>query len=432
MASEPLSRSFLFLQGPIGPFFRTIGKALKARGHRITKVNFNGGDIWDWPRPDAVTYRGDEAGFAAWIKALARRQAVTDVVMIGDCRPLHRLACETLRAWRPGLRVHVFEEGYLRPDTITLELDGVNALSALPRDPDILLAAPEAALPIVHSEPVGPQTAIMGWRSTVAYFVMFLLGWMFTRYRHHRELGPLAEWWLWVKRLLSRRWRIARVAREEAALLATRRPFYLALMQLNADKQLVFHSGFSDVRAFMEATVASFAAHAPQDTLLVFKGHPLDNGEIDHARVLHALASAAGVGDRVVYLDGGNLIELLQACRGVITINSTAGISALHRQIPLVVLGRAIYDLPGLTHQGSLDSFWTDLQPPRRDLYMAWRQVVALRSQINGGFYSRRGIALSVAAVIDRLEHPRPSDHDIHGAAPAESPIEDKPRVAWR
>ncbi|WP_165837705.1 capsule biosynthesis protein [Zavarzinia aquatilis] len=397
-------RSYLFLQGPLGPFFRRLGKALKRRGHRVVRVNFNGGDIYDWPWPDTCLYRGDEQGFPAWIVDLARNRQVTDVVLIGDCRPLHAGACAALKLWRPDIRLHVFEEGYLRPDNITLEFDGVNARSSLPTDPETILSAPEAREEIVHSLPVGPQTFIMGWRATVAYFSFFLFGWLFRNYRHHRESGPLAEWWFWVTRLLGRRARLARVAREEEVLLASRRPFYLALMQLNADKQILFHSPFTCVRDFMAATIRSFADHAPTDTLLVFKGHPLDNGQTPHARDLHALASAAGVAGRVLFLDGGNLIELIGASRGVITVNSTAGISALHRRAPLVVLGRAIYDMPGLTHQAGLDRFWTAPERPRRDLYMAWRQVVAARSQINGGFYNARGMALALPRAVERLE----------------------------
>ncbi|MCW0181330.1 capsule biosynthesis protein [Zavarzinia sp.] len=396
-------RSYLFLQGPIGPFFLKLGLALRRRGHKVVRVNFNGGDLYDWPWPCARLYRGDAAGFPAWVGALARQHEITDIVLIGDCRPLHAAACETLRAWRPGIRVHVFEEGYLRPDNITLELDGVNASSSLPTDPEEILRSPEAMMPVIASEPVGPQTAIMGWRATIAYFCLFMTGWLFRKYRHHREAGPLAEWWFWVTRLLGRRRRLARVAREEKALLASGQAFYLALMQLNADKQIVFHSSFGSMRDFMAATIRSFADHAPAGTLLIFKGHPLDNGQTPHARHARDLARAAGVADRVHFLDGGNLTDLIGASHGVITINSTAGISALHRRVPLVVLGRAIYDMPGLTHQTGLDRFWTAPERPERALYMAWRQVVALRSQINGGFYNARGMALALPGALERL-----------------------------
>ncbi|RJF94501.1 capsular biosynthesis protein [Oleomonas cavernae] len=398
------ARCFLFLQGPIGPFFRRLGLALAARGHRIVRVNFNGGDTYDWPWPSARLFRGANDEFPAWVGALAKAHDVTDLVLLGDCRPLHVAAVETLKQWRPALLVHVFEEGYLRPDNITLELDGVNARSSLPRDPAAILESPEAAADLILSHPVRPQNIVMGRRTLASYSWLFLLGWLFQRYRHHRENGPAFELWTWFKRLAGRPARLAEVARREKQLLASGAPYYLALMQLNTDKQLLFHSPFKSIHEFLIQTVQSFAVHAPKDTLLVVKGHPLDNGQTPHDRQLNELAAHWGVAERIVYLDGGNLSELLGACRGAITINSTAGISALHRSLPLVVLGRAIYDLPGLTHRRGLDSFWTDPDLPQRDLYLAWRQVVAARTQVNGGFYTNQGMALAMPKVIERLE----------------------------
>ena len=51
------------------------------------------------------------------------------------------------------------------------------------------------------------------------------------------------------------------------------------------------------------------------------------------------------------------------AC-GAVTVNSTAGLGAIEMGLPTIVLGEAIYDMPGLTHQSALDAFWT--APNRR------------------------------------------------------------------
>lgn len=397
-------RSFLFLQGPIGPFFRRIGRQLTRRGHRVTRVNFNGGDTYDWPWPHAWLYRGTPDEFPGWIADLARARDVTDLVLIGDCRPLHVTAVEVLRQWRADLRVHVFEEGYLRPDNLTLEFDGVNARSSLPRDPHEILTAPEASAELILSEPVRPQNFVMGRRTLAAYSWLYLLGWLFQRYHHHRENGPLFELRTWFLRLAGRPARLRRVNRAETAALADPAPFFLALMQLNTDKQLLFHSPFKSVKDFLDMTIGSFARHAPPGSRLIVKGHPLDNGQTRHDDDIDELAAAHGVTGRVIYLDGGNLSDLIGGCQGAITINSTAGISALHRGKPLIVMGRAIYDIAGLTHQDGLDTFWSTTTVPDRDLYRAWRQVVAGRSQVNGGFYTDQAMALAMPRVLERLE----------------------------
>jgi capsular polysaccharide export protein len=49
-------RSFLFLQGPPGPFFARLGAALQAAGHAVHRINFNGGDRVSWPERAPPTF----------------------------------------------------------------------------------------------------------------------------------------------------------------------------------------------------------------------------------------------------------------------------------------------------------------------------------------------------------------------------------------
>ncbi len=116
------------------------------------KVNFNGGDRLTWRLPNAIDFTGrpDE-----WPDALARIIAfreITDVVLFGDCRPLHSAAIAVCA--RLHIPVHVFEEGYIRPDWVTLELGGVNGNSTLPRDPDFYVNCARDLPPAPEHRPV--------------------------------------------------------------------------------------------------------------------------------------------------------------------------------------------------------------------------------------------------------------------------------------
>ncbi len=66
-----------------------------------------------WRLPGAVDYRGDLADWPAFLSERLDEWSVTDIVLFGDCRPLHRAAINI--AARRRIRAHVFEEGYLRP-----------------------------------------------------------------------------------------------------------------------------------------------------------------------------------------------------------------------------------------------------------------------------------------------------------------------------
>jgi capsular polysaccharide export protein len=94
---------------------------------------------------------------------------------------------------------------------------------------------------------------------------------------------------------------------------------------------------------------------------------------------------------------------LLRDCRAVVTINSTVGPLALQHGKPVFVLADAVYRRPGLTHGGSLASFWTAPQPVVQSTYAEFVDELMTTNQINGGFHSPNGLALlvrhSVAAI---------------------------------
>ena len=52
---------------------------------------------------------------------------------------------------------------------------------------------------------------------------------------------------------------------------------------------------------------------------------------------------------------------------------------ALANGTPVCTMGEAIYDLPGLTHQGHLDSFWANPVAPEPGVYPAFRRVLVDR-----------------------------------------------------
>jgi capsular polysaccharide export protein len=143
--------------------------------------------------------------------------------------------------------------------------------------------------------------------------------------------------------------------------------------------------------------------------------HPLDDGLVDWARIVRQMATQWGVAERVAVIDGGAIETVLRDAAAVVTVNSTAGMTALAQGVPLMALGDAIYDLPGLTFQGKLDELWSKATPPNPQLYDAFRRVLAARCLISGGFFSEAGIGLAVHAAVNRLgaAEPQPRRADI-------------------
>jgi capsular polysaccharide export protein len=175
-------------------------------------------------------------------------------------------------------------------------------------------------------------------------------------------------------------------------------------LQRDCDYQVRVHSPFRAMHLAIEHVLASFAGHAPTAARLVVKLHPLDSGLVDWAAITGHLAVEFGIADRVIILDGGDLEKLMARKPAVVTVNSTVGTLALARGLPVIALGKAIYDMTGLTFQGELEDFWSGAMPPDAELFDAFRRVLAARCLIPGSFFNEAGLILAVAAAVDRLE----------------------------
>ncbi|MGA0533052.1 capsule biosynthesis protein [Hansschlegelia sp. KR7-227] len=395
------NRTFLFLQGLASPFFRRLGRSLKRKGYGVERINLNFGDRLFWNIPGSVAYRGRFEDWRGFLSNFMDERGVTDLVLFGDGRPYHRVAIAT--AQLRGVGVHVFEEGYFRPNWITMEAGGVNGFSSLPRDPETIrrlaaeLGEPERPRPI-HGDMKTRSLWDIVYNSANTFFP-----YLYPHYRRYRPHHPFVEYAGWIGRIIRGKAEARRTAAVESALKADKAPYFLLPLQLDSDYQIRLHSPFSAMSEVVDFVARSFAAHAPADAKLIVKLHPLDNGLVNRRRQTHVTAERTGLRQRLQYIDGGQGPALIDGAAGVIVVNSTMGTLAIERGRPTIAIGQAIYDLPGLTHQGTLESFWTAPTPPDRSFVAAFRRVVAHRTQLNGGFYSAEAVDIAVANAMRRL-----------------------------
>lgn len=396
---EVPAKTFLFLQGPHGPFFAMLADALRARGHRAVRININGGDKVDWPG-EATDYRGTFRNWPIFFDDFIVNHGVTDLILYGDCRPYHASAHKMARL--RGLRVHVVEEGYIRPDFMTLQEDGVNGNSTLPLDPDWYREQARNLPAEGALEPQIPSTfrrrAVNTGRNGMASAMMRPL---FPFYRTHRPQAFAMEAAGWFKKLMLRK-KDVRASHAEWEKVQGQRYFALPL-QLDSDYQIRVHSPFGNMRAALRFVIKSFARFAPADTALVVKRHPLDSGLVAWERLTRRLAARYGVEDRVFYLADWDIAEVVGRSLGVVTVNSTVGTLALNRGKPVLVLGHAVYKVPGVVYKGTLDEFWLDPGEPDQALYGAFRRVLIDRCLIRGGLLSDEGLQLLVKNAVERL-----------------------------
>jgi len=397
-----MSKRFLFLQGPCSPFFERLGRALQSVGCYVSRINFNAGDAWYWNVGNAQSYRGHSGDLTEWYAAQFEREGYTDVALFGDCRPVHQPAIEIAKS--RNIRIHVFEEGYFRPYWITLERGGVNACSQLPRDPNWYRRIGPRLPNYGNGQAFSSPFAVRAWHDIAYNFANLRNICSYPGYRTHAPVPAHKEYRAFVLRAIQS----ARLKKQNMmaiqSLIYDRVPFWLVPLQLNSDAQIRHHSPFDGMRQMLEMTISSFARMCRPDAVLVIKNHPLDTGLDNYAHMLAEIANQAGLmPERMIYLESGPLPALLNHARGVVTVNSTVGGSALVHGRPLKALGSAIYDMPGLTYQGDLDTFWHRGKQPDRKLFRWFRNTVIHTTQLNGGLYSRQSIHMSVAAAVPRM-----------------------------
>jgi capsular polysaccharide export protein len=405
--ARPLARrNVLLLQGLMGPLFRRLGQALRRDGYGVHKVNFNGGDRLFWGLPNGIDYRGSPAEWPAALTSLIADRQITDVVLFGDCRPMHIAAISVCRDLH--IPVHVFEEGYIRPDWVTLELGGVNGHSTLPRDPAWYRAEAAALPPAPEHLPVPSSFRRRATEGLLYNVADVLTRWRYPYWENHRPWHPLVEGMGWTRKLMRRKAAALRSNDVLASLEARDEPYMLFPLQLDSDAQIRLHSSFAGIADALRMVITSFAANAPADLRLVVKEHPLDNGVRDWRLETATLAALHGVADRVDYLESGDIVPVAQRSKGMVTINSTSGTLALALDVPVITLGQAVYDIEGITFQGQLDDFWRDPGKPDGETFAAFRRVLIDRCLVAGGFFSEGALAKVTEGVIARLEAASP------------------------
>lgn len=379
-------KQVLLLQGPIGPFFKRFSADLEAAGATVFKINFNGGD-WLFYRSNAVNFKDNLSTWPAFFEKFIQLHSIDTVFLFGDCRPIHQVA-HTI-ATKHHVEIGVFEEGYIRPDYITLERFGVNAnstISKLPGDYTEMLDITKK-----HAFSIGKPFWFAALWGNLYYLANFITKPYFRHYQHHRSLS-LWQLVFWM-RSFWRKWLYAFQQKNELKALIKNhhKKYYLVALQVHNDAQIHHHSDFFSVDEFISDVINSFALYAQNDCHLVIKHHPMDRGVHHYGKLINLICQNKPLRKRVRYIHDLHLPTLLNHTKGVVVVNSTVGLSALDLQCPVIACGNAIYDIEGLTYQGSLSSFWQAAPAFKIDQKLHCKFVNHLihNSQINGNFYKR-------------------------------------------
>lgn len=396
-----MQKNILFLQGPLGNFFKLLSSYIDSEtSSNAYHITFNGGDVWFSDKRFSHNYYGQPTEWHSYLSDFILKHNITDIVVYGDCRFYHRIANGIAKEM--NLAFWVFEEGYLRPSFITLEEGGVNGNSSL-LGLDFNLIE-QKSLTETSTQKALSRSPFwdMSINAIQYYFFKQLYAKRFSHYIHHRPWYATEECWHWMRagvRKLKYRGRERKLVKQLTTKLS--KQYFLVPLQVSVDSQILYHSPYGSVEEFISVVIKSFSQNASKGDYLVFKHHPMDRGFNNYARYIKKLCYAYDLIDRVFYCHDVHLPTLIKEAKGMVTINSTVGISSLHHSTPTKVLGRAVYDLKGVTSQKPLDDFWQACCKPCEVTFKKFNQLLKSKNQIPGSFYQQP--ELTLRAVTDKF-----------------------------
>jgi capsular polysaccharide export protein len=165
--------------------------------------------------------------------------------------------------------------------------------------------------------------------------------------------------------------------------------YFFVPLQTHNDFQILQHSNYQSIEKFIIEVLESYA-QSGIDAKLIFKHHPVDRGRKNYKRFILDQAYLFGIEEKVIVLYDTHLPTILKNSIGTITINSTVGLSSLYHGTPTITLGKAIYDIEGLTSKGlTLEQFWHKQTPVDMQLLEKFRVYIINNTQLNGSFYGK-------------------------------------------
>ena len=389
--SEPVEArrpKVLIVQGDLEAGMSLLALDLKDVGHEVGKVFFCAPDlIYKVRSIQTHLFRQPLADFDAWLRELVRKENYDTFFLYNHYRPYNLVAWEL--AEELDLGCFVFELGLIRPNCVTVFSRKSLPLPTLAEAWKKLLAGGPPPEPVVTP----PELCQV---STPAKLVAFCGNFFFSRvtsplfpnFVDQREM----KLWGHFKHGVIHLWRFIERSRDSefdplfAGELSGK--YYAVPLQVHSDTQITKCSDFRSIEQFIRQVVRSFECHAPADTKLVFKVHPMDRGYKDYMDLIAGLDHRHG-GGRILYVDRVHLPTLLSHSRGVVNINSSVGISGLVHHVPVITLGTAVYNLAELTFQGDLDSFWTESQKPKHQRVKNFIDLLLSTSQGRGTLSQR-------------------------------------------
>ena len=376
----------LFLMGPIGSFFSRLSNYLEENNVRTYKISF---PLYEYgfPKSRLIKYSKDIRYFKEFLKETIVEKDIKHIFMYGNVLIPHREALalsEELKEENINIYTHIFELGYLRPNFVTLENQGINYNSAFIKSREFYLKQDSYEffpIPKKHA-----RFRIRKIWKTISFINHSFKNYKIVNKEHKLQPKPIYIWFQIKGFFLKFYFELSEHKLKKKCFVENR--FFIVILQVSTDSQLTEGSDIKDNKKFIYEVIKDFAKANLNNINLVFKHHPRDRGYTNYLNLIEKFSTEFGVYKKVFYIHDYFLSKLFQNpnCKGTVLINSTVGYQSLFHSVPVKSLGITPYNIEGLSPQINLVSFFKNPLPVDRLLFNKFYKYILENSQINGNF----------------------------------------------
>ena len=375
----------LFLVGPIGTFFARLSNYFEANHVKTYKISFPLHE-YGFPKSRLIKFNQDIYLFKNYLRKILINKEIKHIFMYGNQLIPHRqalLLVEELALEGINIKTHIFELGYLRPDFVTLEKNGINFKSSFIKNRDFYLKQDSyEAFPIAKKY---SRYRIRKIWKMISFITHCFKNYKIVQNDHKLQPKPIYIWYQ-VKGFFLKYFFILTEYKLKKKCFFDKN-FFLVILQVSTDSQLTEGSNIKNNQEFLYKVIKDFAK-SNVDHNLVFKHHPRDRGYTNYSNNIEELSKEFGVYKKVFYIHDYLLSKLFKNsnCKGTVLVNSTVGYQSLYNNVPLKSLGIAPYNIEGLADQRNLVSFFKNPSTVDKLLFNKFYKYILENSQINGNF----------------------------------------------
>ena len=379
-----INGSVLFLIGPIGTFFPRLSKYLDKKNIKNYKISFPLFEF-GFPRNKRINFDKDIKYFPEFLEKLVIEKNIKHIFMYGNVLIPHCDALDlVIKLNKNGnnIQSHIFELGYIRPNFVTLEQNGVNYNSSFILNKEFYSKQ--------ESYKYFPEAIKQGLRIRKLWKAITFFKHSFTNYKivdFEHKLQPKPSYlWFQVKGFLLKYYYFFKEYKCKIDFLKNN--YFIVILQVATDSQLLKGSIIKDNHKFINLVIKNFSEADIRNIKLVFKHHPRDRGYNNYSNYIKKISRNYKIDSQVKYIHDYPLSKIFtnSNCLGTVLINSTVGYQALFHRIPLKSLGITPYNIEGLADQKELKLFFKNPSKVDYDLFNKFYKYILENSQINGNF----------------------------------------------